>query len=195
MNPGAVVERRLQGMERRRDRTKAIEPNRQWYELLVRASCPPDKRVHVSGGVVSPSGRWGWILQMDFVPNWTCDFENDEETDMLLQFTNTGYYLPVILCYGGNWLNTRSPDGYEEMPILDNVIGTEVETAAEAEAQINAWLNGVEDWYYYRCPLWAVVFKNDGITGINYAIEPIDAVNRGRSYLYRDARSGGGIFP
>lgn len=189
--PMPVVFRR---MEKLQEREAAEVADDRWYQLLAAPSCPPDKRIHIRSGISSLSGRWGWITQEDFIPDKVCDFENEDETQLALNFTNASYYLGFILCYYGDWVAYRSIAGREE-PVFDCVVGTEVATAAGAEAQIDAFLNGYTQWYYYRLPLCGVVLRNDGQVGINYAILPVDAVNRGRSYIYRDARSRGGIFP
>ncbi len=194
MSYEVMLDRRIQRLEKQQAQAGALVADNQWYEFLVAPSCPPDKRLHIRGGIVSPSGRWGWIMGDDFIPDITCDFENDSETGLDLIFSNANYYLPFILAYYGDWAAYRTviPD---ILPIFDCVTGTEVETAVEAEAQIDAFLNGYEQWYYYRVPLWGVVLKNAGVAGRPYEIMPIDRVNRGRSYMYRDARSNGGIFP
>ena len=194
MSYDVVLDRRVARVERQQAQEAASAPDNRWYEFMAAPSCPPDKRIHIRGGIVTPSGRWGFIIQDDFIPDWTCDFENGAETQLTLVFANAGYFLPLILCYFGDWAAYRTIAGYEE-PVFDCVVGAEVATAAEAEAQIDAFLNGYEQWYYYRLPLWGIVLKNDGYTGIPYAIQPIGMVNRGQSYLYRDARSNGGIFP
>ena len=194
----SILNRGVRKLERQQRQAAGYEPPGRWHEFLVRPSCPPDKRVHISGGIVTPSAYWGFIQQNDFLPEWVCDFEEGIRTGMNLVFTNANYYLPIILCY---WYDFAAyytyyeinypPDGWftwEDQP-FDNVIGTEVATTVEAEAQIDAWMNGSTDWYKELMPLWGIVFKNDGQTEVNYAILPIDAVNRGRSYLYRDCRA------
>ena len=191
MSHGITILRR---MEKERAREAAHEPNNRWYELLTAPSCPPDKRLHIRGGIAVAAPARGFIMNNDFVPDWICDFENEPETQLSLNFTNANYYLGIILCYYWEWVARRVLGGYDE-PVFDCVVGSEVATATEAEVEIDALLNGVEQWYYYRMPLWAIVLKNDGSVGTNYAILPIDQVNRDRSYLYRDARSLGGIYP
>ena len=186
-----AIDRRIQRLERQGQREAGFELPGRWYELRVAPSCPPDKRLHIRGGIVTPSGYWGYVIQNDFVLDWICDFENDGETQMDLIFSNANYYLPIILCYYWEWVayyHYYLAEQYAE-PVFDNVIGIEVETSSEAEAQIDAWMNGYTQWYQETMPLWGVVLKNDGATGVQYAIEPIDAVNRGRSYLYRDVRA------
>jgi len=185
----------LRKMDKQLQKTAGYEPDNWQYEFRVAPSCPPDKRVHIRGGIATPSGQWGTIMASDFLPDLTCDFEDSTTTDMLLNFINANYFLPIILCYFGDYVAYHTVDDTYSEPTFDNVIGTESETAAAAEAQIDGFLNGVGQWYYYRFPLTGIVFKNDGYAGVDYAIMPIDKVNRGRSYLYRDARSHGGIYP
>ena len=195
MSYDVVLDRRVAQLEKQATQETASAPDDLWYEFLAAPSCPPDKRIHIRGGISSLSGRWGWIVNDDFIPDTVCDFENEAETQLQLIFSNAGYFLPLLLCYYGEWVSYRTVSEAYEEPIFDCVVGIEVETAAEAEAQIDAFLNGYTQWYYYRLPIWGVVLQNDGNVGVPYAISPIDQVNRGRSYLYRDARSRGGIFP
>jgi len=196
MSYDVVLDRRVALLERQQTVGAGTVQDNKWYEFQCAPSCPPDKRIHIRGGIVTASGRWGFIINNDFILDFTCDFENEPETQLNLVFSNPGYFLPLILCYYGDWVGYNRAIGPPyDLPVFENVIGTEVATAAEAEAQIDAFLNGYEQWYIFRFPLWGVVLKNDGCAGIPYAIAPIGAVNRGQSYLYRDARSNGGIFP
>jgi hypothetical protein len=191
----SILSARIGRLQKKRARAAAFEPNDMWCQFKVAPSCPPDKRLHIRGGIATPEQRIGAFILDDFLPDWICDFENEPETQMDLNFTNAGYYLPLILCYYWDWVLNRSLGAAYAEPVFDNVIGNEVATTQEAEAQIDAFLNGYTDWYYYRMPLWAVILQNDGQAGVDYAILPVDAVNRGRSYLYRDARAKFAIFP
>ena len=193
----AIVEGRLSRLEKKAAIEGGFVPPDNRYEFKVAASCPPDKRLRIAGGTPKLSHLYGAALyDYSWVDARICDLENQDETQMDLIFTNANYYLGIILCYEGQWLlyHVIQPATYGE-PVYDPVVGTEVETAAGAEAQIDAFMNGVEQWYYYRMPLVGVVLQNNGQTGVQYAISPIDAINRGRSYIYRDLRSLGGIFP
>ena len=195
MGYATAVDRRLRRLEAQQARKAALEPDTISWQLQVTASCPPDKRVHIRSGIGVPAYQWGAVMQADFVPDQIGDFENSTETQMDLMFSNAGYYLPIVLCYYGDWVCYHSLGGGYLEPVFDNVIGAEVETAAEAEVQIDGFLNGVGQWYNYRVPLSGLVFKNDGRIDTQYAILPIDVVNRGRSYLYRDARVRRGAMP
>lgn len=183
------LDNRLRTLERTQDRKAAnVEVPRE-YDFLISPFCPPDKRLYIRGGYATESYAFDGVVLQSATPIVICDFENEEETQLALTFTNANYYLPIILCYYGDWIGVRTFDLDYELPVFDNVTGTEVATAAGAEAQIDAWMNGYTDWSYYRFPLRGVVLRNNGETGVPYAILPIDSVNRGRSYLYRDARS------
>lgn len=194
-NTGAIIEGRIDRLQKANARKAAFEPGDMWCQFKVAPSCPPDKRLHIRGGVATPEGRVGATSRNDFIPDWVCDLENVDETQMTLNFTNAGYYLPFILCYYWEWILYRTLGATYAEPVFDNVIGVEVATTQEAEAQIDAFLNGYTQWYYYRMPIWAVILQNDGTTGVDYAILPVDMINRGRSYLYRDARAKCAIFP
>jgi len=189
MNYARVIDVHLRALARQQEKQAAYVESPRWYDFLIAPSCPPDKRLHIRGGYATESYNFGGVVVQATTPAMICDFENEAETDMGLVFINANYYLPIILCYYGEWIafRTLDPDLYTQ--VFDNVTGTEVATAVEAEAQIDAWMNGYTEWSYYRFPLRGVVLRNTGATGISYEIMPIDAVNRGRSYLYRDPRS------
>ena len=193
-----VVGEGVRKLKRGSDKEAGYQVQSRWYEFLVSPTCPPSKQLHIRGGQVTPSALWFWIQQTSFVPDWTCDFEDESETQMDLVFDNANFFLPLILCYGYDFITLYAayPDDYWDFgdPPFFNVIGTEVATAQEAEAQIDAWLNGYTQWYREVLPLSGVVLKNDGRTGTLYAILPVDAINRGRSYLYRDCRARHNIF-
>lgn len=186
---GYGMDRRLQTLERTQARQDAFVANPAWYDFLVAPSCPPDTRLHIRAGNAAREQNWGGMnIYQSFTPTVTADFTVEEETQLALFFTNANYYLPIILAYHGDWIGRRGEDPEYELPIFDCPVGTEVATAAEAEAQIDDWLNGHTKWCYLTLPLRGVVFRNNGQAGVNYAILPIDQVNRGGSYLYRDAR-------
>lgn len=189
MTYSAGIVGRLYTLKKDQNRAASFEGNQTWYDFLVAPSCPPDKRLHIRGGNATSEDNFDGSIYDSFTPTIVCDFENEAETQLALSFTNADYYLPIILCYYGDWIGYRTFHPTYELPIFDCPIGNEVASAAEAESQIDTWLNGYTAWAYYRFPLRGVVLRNDGQVGVNYAIMPIDMVNRGRGYLYRDARA------
>jgi hypothetical protein len=184
-----ILDRRLRRLEDAQQNAATPENRNRISTFRVTPTCPPSKRLYISNGILYPVSIWFVFGGESAIPDWTCDFEDATATQMTLNFTNANYYLGIILCYWYEWLAySQSYTGYDN-PVFNNVIGTEVATAAEAEAEIDSLLNGSSDWFYERLPLHGVVLKNDGNVGVDYAILPIDLMPRGGSYLYRDARA------
>ena len=189
MSYDAGLGKRVKELERQQQGAAGFDLPGRWYELLVTPTCPPSRQLNIRGGTVTASPMWLWIMQRDFVPDMVCDFTVELETTLPLRFSNAGWYLPIILCLEGEWVAYGIPGASRaDPPYFQPVVGDEVETSTQAEAQIDAWLNGYTQWYYYLVPLCGVVFKNNGVVDTDCSILAIDAVNRGRSYLYRDAR-------
>lgn len=153
-------------------------------------SCPPDAYIHVRGGWLfteygeqlptptisinfglDPDGTWG-------IDNWQGAPE----------FTTAGYYRGAIVLRENTWDSEAQEFGNDT-----NVIWTEEYSTA---ACVEQWADWDLRWTldkYYGYPLCIIIVKNDGITateapGVHGHILPIDAVNRGRSYLWRDIR-------
>ena len=125
-----------------------------------------------------------------------------------ITFANSGHYKAVALCLSYFWIQQEADydaDYWEGDNWKYNVIGgnTEHATAAGAEAEIDFMLDGgygyvpnygatdyqcrPYSWLYFA--LWGIVFRNNGMTESPGAISPIDVLNRGGSYLYRDLRT------
>jgi hypothetical protein len=133
-------------------------------------SCPPDTQLHARGGYVwdayAGNGWWAYPMDADFGVGGNVQ---------VLPFANAGWYRGVLVTrYGGG----TSPNHYET---------DEYATAAEAQDAVIAMIT-TGTMYQTDLPLALLVVKNDGTTGVAGAILPIDAVNRGRSYLFREVR-------
>lgn len=161
-----------------------------WYwQFAVSASCPPDERVQVRGGVIYPGPYWLVLDSAGWRGPDACDFTDPEMMGLDCNFTNAYYYLGLILCYEADWLLFYyhwEPDTKLHFEVVGAT--TEWETSLEAEAEIDALLNGGGAIYQERMPLCTVVLRNNGITGIDGQVMPIDSVNRGRSYIWQDVR-------
>jgi len=191
-----VLNNRLLAIERKGAKISALTEYDRWYQFVTRPSCPPDTSVHISKGIVTLSAQWAAFIEQDYLPAITCDFTDTLFTGMDLIFESPNQYLGVILCYSQYYLQYWIYGEEYDDTAFDNVIGGGgVETSNEAEAQIDGFLNGVDDWYNARLPLHGVVLRNDGRINIPGAVLPVDLVNRGRSYLYRDSRALRGALP
>lgn len=187
-----ILRTRTKALERQRQRQAVMETAKHSDQFLVTPTCPPSQRLQIRSGIPSPVQRWGYIIAQSYTEPQMADFADTVQMGAAYTFSTVGGYLPILLCYWGEWLAYRVI--YEGGPfqidqVFDNVVGDEASTAAAAEAEIDALLNGAEAWYDYRLPLWAVILRNDGHTGIEGAMLPVDKINRGRSYLYRDIRA------
>jgi len=182
---GAIAGERLGRLERQKAKRRSEMPAWQWYHFMVAPTCPPSTSVEVRPGLALPAMRYGLVQQDTYTEAQTCDFTDPALTGYAANFTNAGYYVGFVLCYNSVWMLNHAASSQ-----VFTLIGAAAEhaTPTGAEEEIRLLLNGGDDWIYAVFPLWAVVLKNDGATGEDGAVLPVDAVNRGRSYLFRDAR-------
>jgi len=181
----SILDRRLGRLERQEAKRRNEMNTWQWYSFLVAPTCPPSTSIAIRPGLALPAIRYGLVQQDTYTGPQTCDFTDTATTGYAANFTNAGYYVGFILCYNSVWMLNNAASSQ-----VFTLIGAAAEyaTSAEAEEEIRLLLNGGDDWIYAVFPLWAVVLKNNGTTGTDGAVLPVDAVNRGRSYLFKDAR-------
>lgn len=184
MDIWSLAGRRVQRLEQQKARQRAEMDAWQWYHFLVAPSCPPDTSVQIRPGLALPAARYGLVQNQTYFEAQACEFTDTANTGLDCNFTNAGYYLGFILCYNSDWMMDTTTA--QQFVIVG--AASEHATAALAEEEIRLLLNGGDDWIYEVFPLWAMVLRNDGNTGIDGAILPVDAVNRERSYLFKDAR-------
>lgn len=190
---------RLRVIDRTQKRAAAFAPLGDEYQFRVAPSCPPSKRLHMRGGRNANSANRGWAAwnyaqyRVYTVPDLTADLEDSDSVTPLPTFSTANWYQLSILCLRMP-AETEEPDANDWSFYL-HTDGTEFETAAEAEAWINAdefllynlWDTGAAIGSTYA--LCGIVLRNDGNIDSPGAILPIDVVNRGRSYVWpRDLR-------
>ena len=194
VGPWGSLDERLRNLERRERRYRRTEDFRGKYEFKVAPTCPPSTAIHIRGGRAwCPTDSWypgrGWT-----VPNLTVDFSEASDVWGGWAWTNSGWYLGSIITLGGGYNPDHVAAGFE---IISEFVtwpaGTERATAAEAEDDCIdiLWDSGNRPWDY-NLPLCALVWRNNGVVGELFTgFMPIDAVNRGRSYIFQDARPRG----
>ena len=165
-------------------------------QFRVATTCPPSTRLYVRAGVmwnVYPGDGYAWDL-----PSATVDLSDNSniygtdtsplyDHDQSYQITfDTAYYYRVYTLLIKMPYDTATGI---EWRLVDLEIEAEFATAGEAEA---AWSGTVaEDMlaWFQGFPLCGLILRNDGTVGVPGAIQPIDSINRGRSYLWpRDVR-------
>lgn len=162
---------------------KNRETSYYWDHLRVSPACPPNTNVHIHGGWLYLSIYWWDSGEGRWWPSSACDFSDSGNFDNYTgTFVNAYYYHGVIWCIEYNGFIGNTPAYH----IVSS--GLEYETAGEAEDSIAILLSGTDDVYYEWIPIWSIVLRNDGRTGVDGAIQAIEAINRGKSYLWRDVR-------
>lgn len=178
----AILDRRLGRLEKRQagKANSVSEPLSDHFRVSV--SCPPDTSVHIRGGNVWESYVWIGVGNGYYIASYSTDFASPDNIDGFDgNFTNADYFMGVI--FG------RAFYGEDNFVIWS---GDEFATATEAEQDIQDVALLDRPWYGYDdnggLPLCGIVLKNNGQVGVDGAVLPIDAVNRGRSYYWRDLR-------
>lgn len=178
------MDRKLVVLEKDAERMAAYEePNYQW-DFRLAASCPPSTTVHMRGGRVwaDPDGAWGASWYIDSASYDLADFD---DTGYNYIFNNPYYYKPfgVLLWYSG------SPFASIPYPIRIMTSAEQATAALAEEAAYPAWPGGRFDPdAYYGTPLAIVIMRNNGNITTPNQYMPIDAVNRGRSYIWRNLK-------
>ena len=194
MNLGLRALNRLEAASQRR--AASAVPSDTW-QFRVFTSCPPDKRLRVIGGRNYCARNRGFSAY-DFaeykcytVPDLIADLEDPASVLEVPIFSTPYYYQLFFFCL--RLPSVEEEPGAEDWTFYLHGTGDEFETSAEAEQWINSetfleydlW-NGTVGAVYQLC---GVVLRNDGQVEIAGAFQPIDVVNRGRSYLWpRDVR-------
>lgn len=188
MSNGLALAKQMRGVDKAQGRAAGFVPGNDWYQLRVAASCPPDKQLHLRGGLVY-CGYYGGAYS-DYnnraytVPDLTADLADSTSVSVDITFTNANWYKFAMLLL-------KLPTVIEEPTESDWLFylfetGEEFETPAEAEAWMESetFRHG-DPWSGERgYPLVGVVLRNDGQTGVSGAFLPVDVVNRDRSYIW-----------
>lgn len=189
-----IANRRLVNIEKQAAVKKSSTPGHQYDQFRVSPTVPPSTAVIIRPGMVyTDVGTWFYLDMDGNIPQNTADFGNPttSEMEVAVNFSTSGAFVGLVFGYDYEYLSTREPIGlgYTYKYIIRGGV-TEFATALEAETYItdNLYNGGESFQYQYGLPLWALVLKNNGTTGVDGAVLPIDAINRGRSYLFRDVR-------
>ena len=211
MNELGLLSRRTNRLQKQLDRGKTQNPVIQDYDFMVTPTCPPSTSISIRSGKAWRNAAYWFVIGYNVEkPTVTIDItterilKNDWPNPGIpldLSFANAYYYKAMVLVYNLDWIFYEQ---YGEEYVIDQckfyylAADTEYATAGEAEAEIDLMLNGglcggerEQGLYYeYAFPIWSIILCNTGVTGVEGQIQPIDQVNRGRSYLYRDLRPG-----
>jgi hypothetical protein len=199
------LRREVARLERQQAKLAARDDNADAMQFTVHATCPPSVGFYVHGGrmVMPPS----WDSSCFFVNSGVVDLTTYDLDYWPYTFTNANWYLPLYATIG--WYYVAWDQGYVDMQDTVRFHGAttgpgfgysgggfvEYETAAEAEQS----LSGADYIQDYICetgePLCKLILMNNGNTAESNQFRPVDAVNRGRSYLFGLFRNGRMMMP
>ena len=186
---------RVQDLEKASRRKGATETDWRWDEFRVSVSIPPDKRIHMRGGVAYAGLAYFGEDFSDrawFVPARTADLTSVSSVFIDVTFSGVGtYQAHTILIAIPTDPQLPSETDWNFRLVTD---GNEYATALEAEAAMDAmldeyntsWPEPVDD-PPSGMPLSGLILRSE-TSGPGCPILPIDPINRGRSYLYQDIR-------
>lgn len=180
------------------------------YEFRVIPTCPPSTTVRIQAGKTwRDASYWSVIgynvekpaVDIDLATELIVKYQPagaGGNVQLDLNFTNPYHYKAITLGYFGDWFFYEQYGSVQydyKYSWLGS--GNELATASEAEDEIDLILNGGYTAYTgtgpyseYQFLLWSFVLRNNGTITEPGQIMPIDPVNRGRSYMYRDMRPG-----
>ena len=197
MNDWAVIDGRIQRLQKQDERQAGFVSQPDDYALRIAPSCPPDKRIHLRGGLAYCGTSDTWVdcsRRVYQVPDLTADLADVDSVDIDITFASAGYYLAYVLLLRlpeTGWEIDPAPADWSFQMMGS---GTEFATAGEAEDDMEQqamwrkrpWIEGATTIGY---PLCGLILKNDGTTGAGCHILPVSVVNRGGSYTWpRDIR-------
>ena len=201
-----VVSGQLRRMDKQQQR-RAGTVQTDSMAFTLHPTCPPSTNVTFRGGyawqVVGYLIEYGW-----YTPSYTVDLTDPNKVSVrggsggyTYTFTNPYWYAPCLFVISNNMDPPEPPDTWPAE--IENyriylygrigVVGvppylTEYETAGEAEDGCWQIVGAVAAGY--GVVVGGIILRNNGnITDANQ-YEPVDVVNRGRSYLFGEKRYG-----
>lgn len=190
-----ALNKRIAHLERQEQKRNARELAYTWGQLAMSCSCPPDTTLHVRGGWVQQGSYWVtqetiWFPPIDLDFTDTSQFLTDDDGQTYTgNFENADWYMPLLLLYSDDYFYDVRDGTSNWGPMRNYGDSPEFATAPEAEAQAEEWFDGTyADIYTGDLPMCVVILRNNGVTGVDGQVLPIDPINRGRSYFWRDVR-------
>ena len=171
---------RLRELQQADNRQAARSDNVEADSFLAAITCPPSTQIWVRGGFLW-QGTYGGDGVGWRVSSATFDLADEEDTGASIIFASPDHYIGVVLAlYQGAYPG-------EAQRLRLHWDGVEYATAAEAEDAADAALYS-QSPAFEDYPLALAILRNSGDTASPNQFQPVDAVNRGRSYLWRDVR-------
>lgn len=182
--PDTWMDRRLTILEKDVGRVAAYEePNYQW-DFKVAPSCPPSTTIHMRGGTVWGDWGAGWDGDAWYVDSASHDMADINDSGDAYWFTNAYYYISFAVMLKDSGYPGTSPPLYVITSAAEYATGAEAEAAAFPAIATGAF----DPDAGFGIPLAILIMRNNGDTTLVNQYMPIDGVNRGRSYIWRNLK-------
>lgn len=199
-----VLNKQLRKLEKKQRQQAGSAQNWDAYQFTVSPIAPPSTSIYIRGGRMTWPASWNEGVSY-YLADKTLDLANTDASvgpEWPYSCNNANWYVPIYVCISWYFAYSYIEDtGYGEQTY--RLFGAdyygwagggfvEYETAAEAEAAIDGTnVDFIQDQMTETgLPICRLILRNDGTTGIPNRWMPIDAVNRGRSYLWGQFRNG-----
>ena len=202
------LRRPIERLEKQQARSAGFVADQDPYTFSLSATCPPSTRVRFTGGfawqVLGYVVEYGW-----YTPGYEVDLTDENKVSVragwrryTYTFTNPYWYAPALFIVNENVEPPEPPEmwpaeiqdysislygTYTGMPIPPPYL-EEVETAAEAEDLCRRILGQAAATEGVVCG--GIILRNNGNVTLPNQYQPVDPVNRGRSYLFGKKRYG-----
>lgn len=198
----SVLDGRLRRLEKQQQRQAGTVRSADDYQFTVSPTCPPSTSITYHGGLA-----WWTVAEIYpagfHIPGYTVDLTDPDKVSVRVTpgytytFTNAYWYAPCVLGLASDiWPPPEPPATWPTEPpddilFLYGDVGApylaEFETAAEAEVacrEIRA-----DFAVPYGIIIAGLILRNNGNTVEPNQYQPVDMMNRGRSYLFGGRRS------
>ena len=193
------LERQVSRLEQDQQR-RAGSVEQDGYGFTVHPTCPPSTSVIFRGGYAWRV--YGYLIEWGYyTPSYTVDLTDEIKvliygapSPWTYTFTNPYWYMPALFIV--RRFGTPPTTWPDEIPNyliflycrIDGVDGVEYETAAEAEAGYQQIIGDLAADSGVVCG--GIIIRNNGDIINPNQYQPVDKVNRGRSYLFGAKRYG-----
>jgi hypothetical protein len=161
------------------------QPGYQW-NFRAAVSCPPSTIIHVRGGRVWGDPDSNWDGTSWYVPSASYDISDQDVIGYYYTFTGQAYWykpLTILIRWSG-----KAGDALPTPLYVDTSAAQPTAELAEEAAYPDISTGHFDPDLFDGIPLAIFILRNNGNTTDRNQFMPIDRVNRGRSYLWRNVK-------
>ena len=189
---GGIAGEQVRRLERAQRQQAGAVQNADAYQFIVSPTCPPSTSVVFRGGLAWWAA-WNAYPSGYYIPGYTVDLTDSDKAYPSYTFTNAFWYSPrlVVMRSSSFWPPPEPPATWPTDAPDDTLYlyGTgEFATVADAEVACRNMRGDTAS--QSGIVMGGLILRNNGNTTDPNQYQPIDRVNRGRSYLFGGKRYG-----